>query len=583
MQIVRAADYSEYSKTWGFFGQDDLRLSQKLTLNLGLRWEFETPLVERQNKSVSGFDAAYTQPLEAAAKASYANLTDTILKTTLGLSDINAKGGLLFAGKDTGRGLYNTPKTGFLPRLGFAYQWNDKTIVRGGFGLFQGFLGERRGDVLQSGYSQTTTTPTTTGPNGAPLPVLLSTPFLNTTIIEPTGNSLGKQTALGQTITFFEQNPKVSKQARWSLGFQRELWGGWTVEANYVGDYGYDIEIARNLNALPNKFLNTDGSRTQAMVDTNTNLSGTVANPFLGLIPNASKTSSRQSLLVAYPEFGAVNTTNNDGTSSYHSGQFSVSRRFTKGYGIQWTYTRSKWIQQTEYLNAGDSKPTRMISDQDVPNRFTTSGFYELPFGKGKLIGNQANRLIDSVIGGWQVEGTYSLQSGFPVAFANDAFLTGAKISVPKSQQTVNHWFNTDAFVSLIAANGALPSCGAFTSPNANCASPTSHLRTLPLRFSDVRMDGINNADLGLRKDIAVGREAAMKIQLRMEFINAFNHPLLTAPVVNPSSKGAAIPGVCDNSPAKPCPGDFGTINYLNTSNQLNYARRAQLSAKFFF
>jgi len=201
---------------------------------------------------------------------------------------------------------------------------------------------------------------------------------------------------------------------------------------------------------------------------------------------------------------------------------------------------------------------------------------------KARHFFNQANRFADAIIGGWQVEGTYSLQSGFPLAFSNDAFLTGAKIAIPKSQQTVNRWFNTDAFVSVITANGALPSCGAFAL-NANCASPTSHVRTLPLRFSDVRMDGINNADLGLRKDIQLDREASRKIQLRMELINAFNHPLLPGPVVNPSSKGAAIPGVCDNTPAKPCPGDFGTINYLNTSNQLNYARRVQLSAKFVF
>ncbi len=203
MQIVRAADYSEYSKTWGFFGQDDWRISKKLTLNLGLRWEFETPLTERQNKSISGFDLSYTQPIEAAAQANYAALTDTILKTTFGLAQINVKGGVLFAGKDTGSGLYHTPKNGLLPRLGLAYQWNDKTVFRGGFGLYQGFLGERRGDVLQSGYTQTTTTPLTTGPNGTPLPVSLSTPFLNTTILEPTGNSLGKQTALGQAVTFF--------------------------------------------------------------------------------------------------------------------------------------------------------------------------------------------------------------------------------------------------------------------------------------------------------------------------------------------------------------------------------------------
>jgi hypothetical protein len=582
-QLVRAADYSEYSKTWGFFGQDDFRISQKLTLNLGLRWEFETPLVERQNKSVSGFDAAYTQPIEAQAQSNYAALTDSTLKTTLGLSQINVKGGLLFAAKDTGRGLYHTPKNGFLPRLGFAYQLNDKTMVRGGFGLFQGFLGERRGDVLQSGYSQTTNTPLTTGPNGAPLPALLSTPFLNATILEPTGNSLGKQTALGQSITFFNQDPKVSKQARWSLGFQRQLWGGWIVEANYVGDIGSDIEIARNLNALPSQYLNTDSSRTQAMQTANTNLTGTVSNPFSGLVPNASPTISRQSLLAAYPEFGSANTTNNDGKSWYHSGQFTLSRRFTKGYGIQWSYTRSKWIQQTEYLNASDPKPTKMISDQDAPNRFATSGFYELPFGKGRTFGKNVNRFVDVLIGGWQIEGTYGLQSGFPVAFTSDAFLTGAKIAIPKSQQTVNHWFNTDAFVSVITANGALPTCGAFPTGNANCATPASHLRTLPFRFSDVRLDRGNNADLGLRKDIPLDGEASKKIQLRAEFINAFNHPALTAPVISPSSKGAAIPGVCDNTPAKPCPGDFGTINYLNTSNQLNYARRAQLSAKFIF
>lgn len=108
-------------------------------------------------------------------------------------------------------------------------------------------------------------------------------------------------------------------------------------------------------------------------------------------------------------------------------------------------------------------------------------------------------------------------------------------------------------------------------------------MRTLPLRFSGVRLDGINNVDLGLRKDIRLDGEATKKIQLRMEFINAFNNPLLPGPVVNPSSKGAAIPGLCDSTSAKTCPGDFGTINYLNTSNQLNYARRAQLSAKFIF
>ena len=204
MTIVRASDYSEYSKTWGFFGQDDIRISKKLTLNLGLRWEFEQSLTERQNKSVSDFDLNYVQPFNGQAQTNFALIPATdVLRTTYGLGTIQSRGGLLFAGKDTGSGLYNTPKSGLLPRIGFAYQWNDKTVFRGGFGLYQGFLGERRGDVIQPGYTQTTTQAFTTGPNGAPLPHLISNPFPSG-ITEPSGNALGRQTALGQGISFLQ-------------------------------------------------------------------------------------------------------------------------------------------------------------------------------------------------------------------------------------------------------------------------------------------------------------------------------------------------------------------------------------------
>src|SRR5207253_7788550 len=162
-----------------------------------------------------------------------------------------------------------TPWSGFLARAELGYQWNYKIVIRGSFVLYQGFLGERRGDVIQTGYTQTTTAVLTTNANGAPLPFSLATPFANTTILEPVGNSLGKQTALGQAISFFNQDPKVSKQARWQIGFQRELPGGWVVEAEYVGNHGYNIEITRNINALPNQYLNTDNSRTTAMTNNN--------------------------------------------------------------------------------------------------------------------------------------------------------------------------------------------------------------------------------------------------------------------------------------------------------------------------
>ena len=579
MQIVRASDYSEYSKTWGFFAQDDLRVTTKLTLNLGLRWEFEQALRERQNKSVSGFDLSYTQPFEAQAQTNFGLISSTdLLKTTYGLTSINTKGGLLFAAKDTSGALYQTPLNGFLPRVGLAYQWNEKTVFRGGFGLYQGFLGERRGDAIQPGYTQTTIQTLTTGPNGGPLPFLISNPFPSG-ITEPSGNALGRQTALGQGVTFFNQHPKVAKQLRWSIGVQRELWGGWTVEAVYMGDRGSDIEINRNLNAQPLSTLNADGERSLAQNTNNTNLAATVRSPFCNTVTGSTCTSgalytgaggtiSRRQLLLPFPEFGGITTSNNDGTTIYHSAQFSVNKRFSKGYGVQAAYTWSKWLQATEYLNGADLKPTKMISDQDVPQRFSMSGFYELPFGKGQPFFSHASWLADAVIGGWQIDGTFSYQSGFPVPFGTDMFYKGGQIALPKDQQTVAHWFNTSAFVSIV---GGLPTCSAFKDasgnlvPNALCATPVDHLRTLPLRFSSVRLDPTNNVDLGLRKDIHV-REG-MKIQLRVEFINAFNHPLLAS-----LSGGAPV-----NTP------NSATFGQITASNQQNYARRAQLSAKFIF
>ena len=567
MQIVRASDYSEYSKTWGFFVQDDFRVSAKLTLNLGLRYEFEQALIERQNKSISDFDLSYTQPFQGQAQTNFGLIgANDVLRTVYGLNNITTKGGLLFAGKDTGSALYNTPKGGFLPRFGFAYAFNDKTVFRGGIGLYQGFLGERRGDVVQPGYTQTTVEPLTTLPNGAPIPRLISNPFPSG-ITEPSGNSLGQQTALGQNITFFNQNPSVAKQLRYTVGVQRELFGGWFFEATFLGNKGSDIEINRNINAVPNKFLNTDNLRTTAMGTNNSNLSGTVRNPFCTTISSGTCTAplytgvgttiSRRTLLTPFPEFGTITSTVNDGETWYSSAQFTLDKRFSKGYGIQLAYTFSKWLQATEYLNAGDERPTKVRSDQDVPHRFSMSYFYELPFGKGQYFGSDVNKWANAIIGGWQIQGTYTYQSGFPITFTADAFYLGGKIALPKSERTLSRWFNTAAFVSR--ANG-LPTCPAFPNGNNNCDQPVDHLRTLPLRFGDVRIDSINNVDVGLRKDVQLREQ--MKLQFRVEFINAFNNPLFPGPTVAPGGT------------------NFGTIS---ASNQNNYARRAQLMAKFIF
>src|SRR4029079_4028793 len=148
--------------------------------------------------------------------------------------------------------------------------------------------------------------------------------------------------------------------------------------------------------------------------------------------------------------------------SSYHSGQFSLNKRFSKGYGLQFAYTMSRWMEATEYLKAGDETPFRQHSPQDVPNRFSMSAFYELPFGKGQMWASNSSKWVDAAIGGWQIQGSYVYQSGFPVRFANDAFYLGGQIAL--DSPTVERWLNQSAFVSVVGGN---PTCGAFATANA--------------------------------------------------------------------------------------------------------------------
>jgi hypothetical protein len=193
---------------------------------------------------------------------------------------------------------------------------------------------------------------------------------------------------------------------RWQFDIQRQLPGAVLFEAGYVGNKGIDIEINRNINALPNQYLSTLNSRDDA---TNNFLTAAITNPFVGLLPSSagsnftSSAISRQQLLLPYPAFGTIATTTNEGYSWYHSLQARVDKRFNNGLNLMMNYTFSKFMQATELLNAGDPAPTRMISDLDSPHRFSSAIIYNLPFGKGRQFLSHSNRWLDGVFGGWEL------------------------------------------------------------------------------------------------------------------------------------------------------------------------------------
>lgn len=540
--VTRAANYAEQSTSWGVFFHDDWRVTQKLTLNLGLRWEYEGALTERFNRSVRGFDASVVQPFDAAARAAYTlNPTPEVPAAAF-----QSRGGLTFAGVGGNpRALFNTPKTNFMPRIGFAYRINPKTVFRGGYGIFYGFLGQRRGDVNQTGFSRVTNF-VASQDNGLTFANNLSNPF-STPLLEPLGATGGTQTFLGQSITFFNENPLSPYMQRWQAGLQRELGKGYVLDVTYVGNRGTHIEIGQNLNVTPQRYLSTSPTRDQARIDY---LSANLPNPYRGLLPSGAIAAftganlGRERLLRPYPQFDAVNQSRFDGYSWYHSLQAGIEKRFSKGYTLMGNYTLSKFMQATETYQSDDLRPVEVISDADRPHRFTFSGIYELPFGKGRTWLANGNAVVDRIIGGWQLSGVYSFQSGAPINFGNIIF-TGDinNIRLPGDQQTVERWFNTDAGFNKVAAQQL-----------------ASNIRTFPLRFGFIRADKINNYDLSVIKNTRI-RER-MNFQFRAEFLNALNHKLLPAP--NTSVTQAA----------------FGQAV---ASNQANYPRRIQITAKFIF
>jgi hypothetical protein len=166
----------------------------------------------------------------------------------------------------------------------------------------------------------------------------------------------------------------------------------------------------------------------------------------------------------------------------------------------------------TEYLNAGDPTPYRVIQTSDRPQQLTFSGIFELPFGRGRRFGNSFNGVADRVIGGWQVSAVWMATSGEPLNFGNVLFLGDIKnIPLSSGARSVERWFNTDA---------------GFVRPSAQQLD--SNLRTFPLRFGGIRAGSVNTWDMSVLKNTRIYE--SHQVQFRAEFLNALNHPTGFAP-----------------------------------------------------
>ncbi len=508
--IAKSASYAEQNAIYGFYFQDDYKLSRKLTLNLGVRYELETAMTERFNRSVAGFAYDAANPIAAAAQANYAGNP----LPELPVSQFQVLGGVTFPGVNGNpRQLWDSDKNNLAPRVGIAYAVRPKTVLRAGYGIYYGPIGTLYSNSIQTGFSQTTPIQASLN-NGLTYQATLANPFLNG-ILQPVGAAGGLATNLGQDLSFFDRARKNPYSQRWSFGFQHELPLQFVAEVNYVGNRVTQISTARNLNAVPNDLLSTSPVRDQAQINF---LDQTVPNPFFGLGSVYTRNISRRQLRLAYPEFSDISVQQPVGYAWYHSMQAKLERRLNNGFSYEMSATWSKNMQAIDFLNGADSVPYRSISDLDRTWRVTASGIWELPFGRGRHFGSKLPWLVEGIAGGWQLNCLMQFQSGGPLGFGN-AIFNGDLADIPLSSDVhnVDRWFNTNA--------------GFERRGNAQLAS---NLRTFPLRFSGIRGPGQQRWDLSLIKNFYF--QERWRFQIRAETFNAWNNVNLGSPNTSPAS-----------------------------------------------
>ena len=522
--VARPADFAEQSTVWAGYVQDNWRIRKNLTVNIGLRYELEGPLTERYNRSIRDFDANAALPIETSARAAYVSSYTASPTAELTPDQFNVRGGLVFAGVNgQNRELWKRDRNNIAPRVSIAFTPFKQTVLRAGYAIFFGGLGLRRTDVTQNGFARNTAF-IPSRDSGLSFYSTLSNPFPDG-ILEPVGAGQGAMTDVGNSVSFFNPEPKANYNQRWQLSIQRQLGAGNRFEVAYVGNRTTKMEISRDLNVVGNQLLSRSPFFDAERVGY---LTANVANPFRGLpgvngTLGTNNTVARENLLKPFPQFGAVSTTTYQGYSWYHSLQVSAVRRISRGLMFNGSFTWSRNMLALGFLNPADPTPYETLSGADRPFRVTSSVLFELPIGRGRnaTLLRTIPRWLDAAIGGWQMSAIYIFQSGQPLAWQDVIFTGGDPAAIGQGPRTVDRWFNIDA---------------GFTRNTAT--RPSYHYRTWPFYFSNLRRQAMNNVDLSVNKRWKVGGERGAEIQLRGEALNGFNHPLFGGPQMDQFNSG---------------------------------------------
>ena len=559
-----------------FYLQNDWRVTPRLTINMGLRYDWETPVTERFNRMTTVFDPTAVNPMSDAAQAAYTNILNSpanannvgiqILKQYLPASSFKLMGAQMFSGVGgQPRGIYKTDWTQIQPRVGFAYKLGPNTVIRGGGGRFSQASFDTGG---QNGFSRSTTLNVTSDNFFTPYDSL-DNPYRNG-ILAPTGSSLGALTNLGQGVTWNYQDQRRFYSWEYSLHLQHQL-KGWLFELGYTHNKTYNITQGLNQNLPPydlwQKYLGVQSVFDGAGRPLDTLLWNTlVPNPFQGL-PNVTGSPATNTTTTVHQLLNNVKILDGMtqnlypwGKNQYDAMLVKVEHRFSKGFAVINSFTWSKLFEDTSWTGpeiAGRNVEHK-LGGEDRPFRLSIAPIWEIPIGRRQALLKSMPKVLDAVVGGWQLSGQFSIQSGVPVVFSTDSFFSGKDFALPKDQQSLNKWFDTSQFqrfpdkgadiTTYPAWTGVMNLPGASYKPAAGDATKNgvyqdfaSYIRNYPTRWGSVRASRTNNLDLGIYKNFVI-RER-LKTQFRFESYNTFNHPRFAAPNSDPTNSSFGVVG----------------------------------------
>jgi hypothetical protein len=507
------AQASVQNKFDGLYVQDDIRLSPRLTLNLGLRWDVQTAPTERYNRAIYTFDPAATYQLGPG----------------------QATGKLLFADPDH-RQPWNTKYRDFQPRTGVAWQPTRKMVVRAGYGLtmfpLNGgstcslCLSGAFGGVDQTGYSVQTPFVATLGggvnsyipglpgtgtfplpfPNGILLPALPYVPY-------------------GQAISFQDRDFEIPRTHLFNFGLSYDLPWNSVLELSYVGSRTRKYPVARSLSAI------SLAARSQGIANPSY-LNAAVPNPFFGApqlagTPLAGATITQAQALSPFPEFSSV--TENDvplGSTSYNGLELRLNKRLSSGITLTTAYSFSKTMEAVAYEEPQYTTLEHVLADFDRSQHLTVSALFAIPFGRGRHFGDHWNRALDSVAGGWQYNIIYDYMTGTPTPMPNAIALRDPRLP----NQTYNQWFDTCTLLS----NGSRSGCSSPTAPLTWQQLAPNQFRTSSSYFPNIRNDWKPDINMSVFKQFRVREKVT--VEFRGEVFNLTNSPIYAAPTTSVTS-----------------------------------------------